>query len=1326
MPPDPPPKPRKKRRIFRTLFLVLVGSLILVLALTVGLLLTVKHWLPEAKVREIAQRELGQRLGAEVRIGHLTLDLLHGITIDALCVGPPPGFTRDVLCVRRIDLGYDLSKDRVVIHRALIESPTIVLETVGGIRNIDAILKHLGPSAPEEPEPPEPEEPGPLFDPEQPVLPLTFLAERVGIEDLALELAGEGPTLSAGGLSLILSATITPERAAARLKLARPSGAPITFRSPQAEVETDLDLLLELGVSAATARGLKGERAELSLMLGLDPRRLALPTPLPVDPLRLKAELGLNLAEDRAELSRLELWHRQRSLLVLALSIDGVARVLDAAGVAPALLHDLVGLTAKGPGVLALRGPTLDVDLGQLGPLIAAFVPGLETSGRVTLSLERLEGTLPELLARAPRALDVGLALEKLSARWPAQALNLSPLEGQLRAERSPAGPLLLRGQFKGGRASMEKNSVEGLAIGLSGAVAALDYPALGASSVTVSVDLAGVRAGGAQVAKLGLRAGLSGLDVLASARPEDQPIKARARVSVERARIGTGTSAISLGSLGLALDAELDRLLEAARRPIHAKLSLQGKTFEAGALKAQDLSLSLDATSGDPRIARPFDARAELLLRSAGLVASGTKLAQVELGTTLSASRLDLSAPPTKMATDARVALRLEVGEVELDLGAAGTLHAPLGLEVVVHARPLEAKAELEKLRLRLADLITLQGSGTSKELWSAAPLFDLRVELEPTDLAKLSARPEIKALGTLRSASGALALSARAKGRWLGVERLLASIEDPPLSVDLAVQAAHVHAALADLTLTDLDGRIDFGLTRGKLELSSDLKLAAYQDLQRRAEGLEVSLGAGLKDGLWTVTSAVGLGRVLSVPSQQAALDRSRFVLDAVFAPYGDVQIRRLFLSAPAAGIGLNAKGRLERRRFGALRPVLSSDLDVDLSKLGPTLAVLAPEQVAAVAGLSGALGLHLGLASPSDQEISFDGALNLKRVSYSAPGLSVEGASGRLPVSQSVVIPAPDDALLTAIDRQDPVLGPFTELQARLAELTGTILREARPLADESDVLVKAPRTADYESLRPYYTQAAGLTVDKLVYGTQTIEAIAMDIAYASGLIRLDRFAMRVWGGDVFGDLALQIAGPGQIKSRLRATITDLNLDDPVADALGRARETDPGVRSNYLASGNLDLRVDFRDRTLNGYLDLTKIGQALLVRLIDSLDPKGEDSQLQETRGQLNTYAGTLAGTVAGVRLKGVVVSIRQNLMALDFVWDRTWVPFPRVWLLVTQPILGTVVTGSLAPIRRYSLSSVLDRPWVRKLNDSIFVGVLGGREVLVRRREELEL
>ncbi len=1323
--PDPPPKPRKKRRIFRTLLLVLAGSVLLVLALTVGLLLTVQHWLPEAKVRELAQRELGQLLGAEVRIGHLRLDLLHGLTLDAICVGPPPGFSRDVLCVRRVELAYDLSRDRVVLHRALIEAPKIVVETAHGVRNIDAILQHLAPSEPE-PQPPEPRAPGPFFDPEQPVLPLSFLAERVGIEDLAVELVGEGPTLSADGLSLILTASITPERAAARLRLARPKGSAITFHSPAADVDTNLDLALDLTVSAATARGLRGERAQLSLTMGLDPRRLAAPMPLPAEPLDLRIDLALNLSEDRAELSRLALSHQQRPLLAFALSVDGLARALGAVGVDPALLQDLVGLTAKGPGVLSLRGPTLDVDLERLGPLLAAFAPGLEASGRAKLSLERLEGTLPELIARNPRVIDLGLSLDQLSARWPARAFSLSPLGGQLRAERSSAGPLVLHAQFQGGRTSFEKNSVERALFGLDAAVAALDYPALGASSATVSVDLFGIRAAGLELGQLGVKAELSGRDVLATTRPEDEPIKARVRCSAERARVGTGTSAISLASLGLTLEAELDRLLEAARRPIHAKLSVSGKTIQAGAVKAQDLSLALDATSGDPRLPRPFDVRAELGLRSAALVASGTKLAKVELTSSLSAGRLDLSAPPEKMAADARVAVRLEVLDAELDLGAAGTLHAPMGLEVVVHARPLEAKAELEKLRLRVADLITLQGSGTAAQLWSAAPLFDLRVELEPTDLAKLSARPEIQALGTLRSASGALALSARAKGRWLGAERFLASIEDPPINVDLSVQAAHIHAALTDLALTDLDGRVDFGLSRGKLELSSDLRVAAYQDLERRAEGVEVSLGAGLKDGLWSVTSAIGLGRLLSMATKQAALDRSRFVLDAVFAPYGDVQIRRLFVSAPAAGLSLNAKGRLERRRFGVLRPVLSSDLELDLGKLSPTLAVVAPEQVAAVSGLSGGLALHLGLASPSDQEISFDGALNLKRVGYSVPGISVEGASGRLPVSQSVVIPVPDDTLLTAIDRQDPVLGPFTELQARLAELTGTILREARPLADESDVLVKAPRTADYESLRPYYTQAAGLTVDKLVYGTQTIEAIAMDIAYASGLIRLDRFAMRVWGGDVFGDLALQIAGPGQIRSRLRATITDLNLDDPVADALGRARETDPGVRSNYLASGNLDLRVDFRDRTLNGYLDLTKIGQALLVRLIDSLDPKGEDSQLQETRGQLNTYAGTLAGTVAGVRLKGVVVSIRQNLMALDFVWDRTWVPFPRVWLLVTQPILGTVVTGSLAPIRRYSLSSVLDRPWVRKLNDSIFVGVLGGREILVRKREEQEL
>ena len=70
---------------------------------------------------------------------------------------------------------------------------------------------------------------------------------------------------------------------------------------------------------------------------------------------------------------------------------------------------------------------------------------------------------------------------------------------------------------------------------------------------------------------------------------------------------------------------------------------------------------------------------------------------------------------------------------------------------------------------------------------------------------------------------------------------------------------------------------------------------------------------------------------------------------------------------------------------------------------------------------------------------------------------------------------------------------------------------------------------------------------LTIRRFVYGKQTIESIAMDAGYASGLVRLDRVAMRVWGGDVFGDLALQIAGPGQLRSRLRATLTDLHLDD-----------------------------------------------------------------------------------------------------------------------------------------------------------------------------------
>ncbi|MFO0723159.1 MAG: hypothetical protein U1E65_05215 [Myxococcota bacterium] len=1316
-----PPVKKKRRPLWVRLLAWAFLALTAVVALTVIALLTLPVWLPEAKLRQIAAEKLSPMLGAPVRIGHLSVDLLSGISIDGLCVGPPPGYQRDLLCVKRVEVSYHLAKDAVTVERALIVEPHLVLETVGGKRNLDVVLEHLsgGPSEPAPPE--EPRKPGPIFDPSFPLTEAKLEVVRAGVERLQVELVGEGPSLALDGLSVLAQASLDAEKLHAELSVERPAGTTVRFGAGDLEIASGIDLKTVLRLDAKTDQGLRALTAQLMLDLGLRPETLKIPAALPTDPLSLGLTLDVDGASDRARLSRMVLKQGAAPLVELEASVEGLLRFLAALNVDAAILKDLAAWPDAGPGLLALRGPTLHLDLDRLEPWVAAFVPGLIPRGRATIALSNLEGTLPELMKLSPRQLALSVELEQVGVRWRARALDVSGLSGTIQAERRGSEPLVLGGALRAGPLSVATLELARAELGLAARAESLDIAELGATSATVSLGLAELKLPGIRLGRGKIQAALFGQDLLTAERPLT-PIQARVRVGAS----GVVAPETTLADLELRLDAEVDRLLTASRGPIHAALKTTAHRLQAGPAAAAAVELNLDLRARDPRENKPFDATARLALGLEKLTVPGTALGQAKLTTSLDARGIDLGAKdPTRILDDARVDLGLSVDDAEIALGSSGTLHAPIELSLALHARPKEERAEVEKLAVKVADLVKLGASATLQDILHPSPAVDLRLELDPLDLARLVARPEVARMKLGLDARGSLGLSLRAQGHIPADEAWWARVEDPPLKIDLALLLTKVGLTTAEQKFTDLGGRVGLVLARGKLETSVDLSLGTYADAERQAEGLELNLGAGLSEGLWSVAASVGLDRLARPGTKGPAILGTRAVLDAIFAPYGDVQIRRLYVAAPDAGLSLNAEGRLERRRFGVLRPELRSDLDVDFGKLKPALALLSPASAPApTLPLSGALSLHLGLQSPSDRLISFEGALALRQLGVVLPGLSVEGASGRLPVSQSILVAAPDER--SVIRREEgSVLSAFEELEARLLELTHSVTHDMQLLTEESDVLVKAPRTADYESMRPYYAAATGLTIDKLVYGRQTIEAIAMDISYGTGLLRLDRFAMRVWGGDVFGDVALQIAGPGHLKTRVRATVTDLNLDDPVADALARPRETDPAVRARYLASGNIDVRFDFSERTLNGYLDLTKMGPALLVRLIDSLDPKGEDTQLQETRSQLNTYGGILGSTIAGVELKGVVVSIRQNLLALDFVWSRTWIEFPRLWLLVTQPTIGSVVVNGLAPIRRYSLSSFLAVPALRTVNELVFGSLLGGREILVKKRDELE-
>ena len=96
-----PPMPRKRRRWWRTAFVVLVALL--------GLVLAAPHAIAIDAVREQIEAGLRRELGVPCRIGQLGFSWFTGLAVVGLEIGNPPGFAPERPCLRCKRAAADLS-----------------------------------------------------------------------------------------------------------------------------------------------------------------------------------------------------------------------------------------------------------------------------------------------------------------------------------------------------------------------------------------------------------------------------------------------------------------------------------------------------------------------------------------------------------------------------------------------------------------------------------------------------------------------------------------------------------------------------------------------------------------------------------------------------------------------------------------------------------------------------------------------------------------------------------------------------------------------------------------------------------------------------------------------------------------------------------------------------------------------------------------------------------------------------------------------------------------------------------------------------------------
>lgn len=1312
------PRP-KKRRWLRRLILALVLLPVIALIAIVVVIATLPTWVTPERVRQEAITAAQEALGVPVDIAALDYHPSWGLKLRGLRVGPPAGFTRDVLQLAGLDLLWVMpwrTAGAVVIERAALVEPHVVVETVNGVRNLDVLFP---PST--EPKPPE----APSKPLEGRLSPVHVILREAAVERARVELVGEGPQADLQGLSVRLSAEVDEQLQAGLVitASAAPGTPNVTARVPRPDlpdqrVATELSGRIEATVRAHGSNGLQLELVTFETRLRAAHLDLFGEPPLPPATIAFEAGARLDAAADTFVIDRIALGLDQRELLRVGARVDGVVAAVSDALPLPGPLLASLGLRRstrpEATGRVTVTGPGLVLALDPLAPYLKPFAPGLDVSGEARLVIEDVTGHVHELMAARPRSGGVRLELDHLEIRDAASQTVVGDLHGQLGVRARGAEPIAIAGRIEGRAVRSGPAVLDTFTLTATGALERPAYPQTGSATIAVSLALAGVRSPAARIDALTTTLRLRGRDPLDPARSPVRPVMIGVGLATRGLQAGTGTAAQTIGSLHAQLDATLDRLLAPSVGPIRARLTGTLEGIDTAPAEVRKLELAVDTTVDDPRHGRLLAVSLDGRL---GVEGARTPDATVSRAAWSIRTRLTGVDPTGRDPLPATATIDTTLEVPAFALAAPSTLSTHARIDAQVDFTKAGEIVTIRSLRARLGDVVDATLGGRVDRALSPTPGVDVRFALAPLDLG----RPVVaKMLGEPFSGKGTVAFDARAKGRWTGTDDLLARLDAPPLEVHAALTLDGVSASLPQrqIEAADLTGKMTVALSKADSGTRGELRIGKLFQGAQGARDLSSTWALGLEEGVWRARLAL---QAAHLGDATHSVEAATVDVDVVHPPFGDVLVRSFAIRAPGAGVEATLDGRLARGRFGAVLPQIELISRLDFDRLKSVFGDAVPPSLR---DCSGALGFELGAHAPRDTEIEITGALTLDHFGWRGGDTQVVDATGRVPFAQTIYVDEPSDRLLAGREKATSVLAEGgLGLQRSLNDLVDALQRRGKLVLSSNDVLVISPRTADYESLRPYYRSRASakLSIAELAYQHYRMTAVSMDTSYANGVFAVDRFAMSLWGGALFGEMAFQIAEEDHLRVRLRGTMTDINLDIP--SAAGTGREPRLGADADpYTIAGNLDVRLDLRDRALDAYFDFTKMGKEVLVGvIIDGMDPERKSAGLQQTRATLNTYMGSLA-LWAGVRFDGTVMTIRNNLLDIDlkYAYEPFDLPgslFPP--LLVLRLVGGPVLmrTLSTAMPKGYSLSNYLEAPWVKNTNDAVFVDALRGRLVV---------
>lgn len=1250
--------------------LILLAALVLLLA---GAAIVAKAMFPSEKIRAMAEKELGEALRDEARIGSLSLSLTKGFEARDISIGGEKG----PLKIQGIYFFYDLGellKGRVVISRMGVDRPTFFLEKSEGRWNFQR-YRDLA-KAGKKPEAPATRAGGIAL----PALPFSINLQSFVISDLSILAKDGGCSFKWDGLDLLADLALSGQKikldlelrddaksglqSSIEVRLNQPCGpsSESTESSPAARtaITAAPSIRLRLKGNGLEDIALAGDFRLQNLLLQSDENTYTAPAGASLD-------MKLDLQKGDAALNRLSLDLLEKNHIELAGAVSG--------------------LFAK-PS-MRVSAPEAFVDLGSLPPFLKPFLPGLSASGEIKIESLDLTAKVDERSGISGAA-NGKVLFDSVSLEEKDLGIALEDLSGKIGLEKADFDPVLSGGaalsvdlRLKGGRQGetvIEKASCRTESLSL-----ALSEGRLASMAGVMAADVESLTANGAKLDDVKNRI--------------DFHITGKDRADVEishitegiNAKLPDGSKVFSSASMQLrvGLSGENFRNVDLRGKMDMPDLNVQSEKFTETLPLSLEPSLSLDlaekklslsylkiklldktafnitgaASSGESTDIR-LDANGTLVLEEAMPIISGFMPELRANGRVdLKKTGISIKAGPEFQDFTARAdgATTLK----NLNVSYAGDSISGLGGDIDWKVEGITkqgtqgatggagARIGWDSAKAKGAEIMKAKAAFSAKTAGGGNLLVDLGLDAAEVIYAipekdKISVPFTVKGKGAGNieklnfkleslqwSAGPALSGEASGEAKKLGKEGVRL---EHRLTMDLGklMKISGIRALSPALKGIDLSGTLSsHAAISGKLPGPDDWKkfpmsplpLNAAMDFKIKGAGLEakdmgISVG-GVEGPVDLQYGKKGLALVSDLDFREihhAGISPKPFSMETgvdvkLDAPER-LQINKFKVAIPELGIANSLKGEA-----AGLSPFLKDGLEPTLANLlnsvrcsldgGLSLQSTEPLSIAEGTRVKGRAGIEFLLSLQPKKEISLEGKVDFKDFDAEYLDMAeVRGLDGGLAFSKKL-------ALAVSKEKSGPEGGGKT----------------------------RKPAGALPRGFLPYQPKKERIAIGSVSAAGQEISQIELEPSFDGGTYSLDRFAFKALEGYAVGNLSL---AKGKGSNQVRAGLEFAGID---SGKLMKEKFTKSSAVNGHLAislplpdsEGSRDLDIGMVDLDVN----ITKIGEEVLDRLLLFFDPKESNPGIVNLRSMLKLALPTKAA----VKLKNGALSVSTQLKLL---------------------------------------------------------------------------